>query len=123
MAIRQLSSDALGEPAFRIVRPSPTSADAALVRASGELDRDTAGLLLAALDRLWRPGLARVIDLDLGELTFIDAAGARCLLDCRTIAAGHGMMLTVRNLQPTVRRVLEVLGILEILDAGSGPRH
>jgi anti-anti-sigma factor len=121
MAIRQLSSNALGEPTFRIVKPSFDSGDTALIKASGELDRDTAGLLLAALDRLWRPGLARVIDLDLGELTFIDAAGAHCLLNCRTIAAGHGMMLTVRNLQPTVRRVLEVLGMLEILDAGSGP--
>jgi anti-anti-sigma factor len=118
MSSRQLSYDTLGEPTFRIVEPGAAPDQGAVLAASGELDRDTAGLLLASLDRLWRSGRHGTIALDLGALTFIDAAGARCLLSCRQIAEGHGLHLTVRNLQPGVRRVLDVLGIPELLATG-----
>lgn len=114
MRPRQLFYDSVGEPIFRIVEPSPTDHDGSVLAVAGELDRDTAGLLLEALVRA--PGAGDTIALDLAGLTFIDAAGARSLIACRSIAAGHGMMLTVRNLRPAVRRVLELVGILGLLE-------
>ncbi|MEV6631770.1 STAS domain-containing protein [Actinoplanes sp. NPDC051470] len=114
MTPRQLSLDSVGEPIFQVVEPSHAGHDGSVLAVTGELDRDTAGLLLDALVRA--PGAGGTIALDLAGLTFIDAAGARSLLACRSIAAGHGMMLTVRNLRPAVRRVLEILDILGRLE-------
>jgi anti-anti-sigma factor len=79
----------------------------------GELDSDTARRLSRVCTRmLSAPGAARV-ELDLTEMTFIDAAGVRCLLTCREAADTAGVTMTLRAPTPEVTRVLSALGLLD----------
>ncbi|WP_305787092.1 STAS domain-containing protein [Symbioplanes lichenis] len=100
--------------------PLGTGPEARLAVA-GELDHDTVGALRKAVGELLadrRPG--RVV-LDLGQVTFIDAAGTRGLLQCHAEATNQATALTVRNPQPLVRDVLRMVGadvVLGLSDAG-----
>jgi anti-sigma B factor antagonist len=77
-------------------------------RLVGELDLSTAPLLAEAIhDRL---GLDGDLVLDLSELTFIDSAGIRSLLDASHQLQGRGR-LVLRSPTAAVSRVFEVVGI------------
>ncbi|MCY1143592.1 STAS domain-containing protein [Actinoplanes sp. Pm04-4] len=79
----------------------------------GELDSDTARQLTRVCTRmLSAPRVARV-ELDLTEMTFIDAAGVRSLLTCREEAETADVAMTLRGPTPEVTRVLSVLGLLD----------
>ena len=79
---------------------------------SGDLDDLNAGTLahgvLKAL--LHRPA---TLDLDVSGLTFLDTGGIRALLQCHTDAAQAGCRLTLTDPHPNVRRVLEIVGLLD----------
>ncbi|MFN2543834.1 MAG: STAS domain-containing protein [Actinomycetota bacterium] len=72
----------------------------------GELDLATAGRLLMAVD-VCAPEADDLV-LDCRELTFVDGAGARALLD---IAAGlpNGRQLVLQGLSGLVLRVIRLL--------------
>ncbi|GAB7051057.1 STAS domain-containing protein [Catenuloplanes indicus] len=82
----------------------------------GDLDRDTVHRLTSAFAAaLTTAGLAR-LELNLAEVAFVDAAGARCLLTCRKTADAAGIPMTVRNPSPAVLRVLDALGLHDCFD-------
>ena len=83
---------------------------------SGELDAHTAAVVGAAVDpELEQAGLSGVV-VDSGELSFMDSAGISELLRIQRVLADRGASIRVENAGPTVRRVLEITGLLEILD-------
>jgi anti-sigma B factor antagonist len=76
---------------------------------TGECDISTvASLVDAASGALRRPG--RMLVLDLGGVTFCDAAGVSALFTIYRCAASAGISLVLARVQPPVRRVLDVVG-------------
>jgi anti-sigma B factor antagonist len=76
-----------------------------LITLAGEMDLDSAPLLLQAVEDCLRSGI-RSIDIDLTGVTFCDVSGLNAFLDAtwRTTAAGGRMRL--ENLCPMLTRLL-----------------
>jgi anti-sigma B factor antagonist len=93
---------------------------AARVVLEGELDIATTPRADAELRRVEQNG-ARVIVLDLRQLTFMDSTGLRLLVaaDARARDAGHRLAI-VRG-PPAVHRVLEITGLDAKLDVIADP--
>jgi anti-anti-sigma factor len=91
---------------------------------SGELDLASAGALADAVSKLCGEG-AREIVLDIGELEFIDSTGLRAILSSRVVCAESSCALVVApeadKVNPQVRRLLQVTGLLERLPFAEGP--
>jgi anti-anti-sigma factor len=76
---------------------------------SGELDLLTANLVVElGLINLER---ARVLIIDLRDVTFMDGRGLRALLTLRQAAAEDGKLVTVANPHPRVRALLALTGL------------
>jgi anti-sigma B factor antagonist len=80
----------------------------------GELDLSGAQQLEACLDEVERESPTRLI-IDLGDLAFIDSTGLRLLLQADARARERGCELLLRRGQPSVQRVFEVTGALDVL--------
>lgn len=87
----------------------------------GELDLSGAGQMEASLAEAER-GLAsaaeagpRRLVIDLGRLTFLDSTGLRLLLQADARAREGGYELVLRPGGPSVQRVFEVTGALDVL--------
>ena len=97
------------------------SGDAGLIlRLSGEIDVSVQEHLLAMFEEalLGRPA---AIVVDLAGLRFLDCSGIRALLRAQRDAAAYGCILTVRNPQPVVERVLRILRVAELLGLPPAP--
>jgi anti-anti-sigma factor len=89
--------------------PDGESADAwKLLTVRGEIDMDNAGQLVDAIERV--AGTAVV---DLSGVTFIDSTGLQGLLRAKEAARQRGDGLILRHPSETVRRVLELTGLLD----------
>ena len=80
----------------------------------GELDLAGARQLEARLDEVERERPARLI-VDLEGLAFIDSTGLRLLLQADARARERGCELFLRRGEPSVQRVFEVTGALDVL--------
>jgi anti-sigma B factor antagonist len=86
----------------------------ASISLTGELDLSGARQLEARLDEVEREAPARLV-IDLGGLAFIDSTGLRLLLQADARARERGCELLLRRGQPSVQRVFEVTGALDVL--------
>ena len=94
--------------------------DAAVVRASGELDLSTAPALERAIGGpLGEPGI-RTITLDLRSLRFIDSTGLRIVLATDGALRADGRRLRLIKGPPSVHRVFELAVLEERLDFVEG---
>jgi anti-sigma B factor antagonist len=85
---------------------------------SGEVDLSVADdLATAGLACL--TGTAKVLEIDFGEVTFIDSTGIGALIAIRNRAVLTGKTLLLRSVPDRVRKVLRIAGLAEIfgLDA------
>jgi anti-sigma B factor antagonist len=89
------------------------------VAVSGELDLATVDPFSGAV----RDGLAAgAVVIDLRDVSFMDSAGVRALNTALREAAGTGRELRVaEGMQPIVRQVLEITGMLGLLQVGDAP--
>ncbi|HET6689596.1 MAG TPA: STAS domain-containing protein [Miltoncostaeaceae bacterium] len=55
------------------------------------------------------------IEIDMSEVSFIDSSGIRALLRLHEAAVSSGRVMHVRNLSPDVRRLLDLIGVTELL--------
>jgi anti-anti-sigma factor len=88
--------------------------DVPVLRLRGELDR----LMVDDVDRIVRELAASTTSslvLDLRGLEFIDSAGLRSLSRANTLLAASGRTLVVRAPTPAVRRLIELVGLIDIL--------
>ena len=85
-----------------------------VVHAAGEIDRMSAPRLGACLD-VALESLGPVV-LDLERVSFLDAAGIRVLVATLRRSAALGTSFTLRRPSRAVNRVLEVVGVLELID-------
>jgi anti-anti-sigma factor len=84
------------------------------LRLSGEFDMSSVETFRLAVETSADP--EREIVLDLTDLTFLDSSGIRAILTMVQEIGTNGVLL--RNPQPNVRRVIELVGI----DGRSGIR-
>jgi anti-anti-sigma factor len=75
------------------------------VKVTGELDVLTAPLVIEAVIK------AMTVELDLGEVTFVDSSGVHALIQLRN----RRSELRIVAISPPVKRVLEVTGIARAL--------
>jgi anti-anti-sigma factor len=91
----------------------------AVVRLVGQLDAATSTLLQAVLDPLLhrrrQPVLKRLV-FDCAGVRVADASGLSPVLHARAILGQRGGIVELRRLSPTVRHVIDVLGLTEHLD-------
>ena len=85
-----------------------------LVAVAGELDLASAPALVRELYLLERP--EAVVTLDLRDLSFMDVAGMRVLLEARTVARQAGSCLHILRPGRGASRVLEATGRLDLVE-------
>ncbi|WP_169734299.1 STAS domain-containing protein [Hamadaea tsunoensis] len=87
----------------------------------GEIDLTTASHLSTAIkDVVCRGGIQR-LTIDLSQVTFLDCAGIRALIDGGNWAAVHDVALHVANPHGIVHRVLQMTGVLNELTGKATP--
>ena len=94
--------------------------DRALIQVGGEIDLATGPQLLAVLVELVDRGCYQLI-VDLEQVTFLDCAGIRVLVDALRRVQEHGGSL--RLVRPTrrVERVLALTGMTRVFPIDSSP--
>ena len=80
----------------------------------GELDMAGGESLVRRVTELAASTSGR-IEIDMEEVAFIDSSGVRALLRLHEAAVSSGRTLVVRNLTPDVRRLLDLIGVTELL--------
>jgi anti-sigma B factor antagonist len=90
-------------------------ADALRFVVAGDLDRDNAWALTAAMIRSEPVRTSRLL-LDLHELRFIDAGGLRALTDVSRRARRQGRRLAIVNPPEPIARLLRLTGLDQTLD-------
>jgi anti-sigma B factor antagonist len=104
-------------PATALLRVTVTGATVAV---KGDLDLSTAPLLDRALREAVDPAPARV-DLDMRELSFLDASGVSVILRAWHLAEDRGTRLRLVGPGPFVRRVLEITRVTEVCEVVDPP--
>jgi anti-sigma B factor antagonist len=98
--------------------------DNAVVAAFGELDMVTVDELDAALRQALEGGSRRLV-LDLRGLTFMDSQGLHLVIGWSSLAEKCGVAFTIIQGGPAVRRLFEIVGLLDRLpfvdSIGDGP--
>jgi len=95
-----------------------------VVALAGECDLAVRDELTTAL--LQAVESAPVVEVDLGELHFIDSTGVHALVTAYHAAQRGGTSVYVANAQGVVAHVLEVTGVAELMQApatGGGTAH
>ena len=95
-------------------RPSPSTV---LVSVIGEADMATAPALRDRLLGVLREQAPAVVEVDLAGVVFLDCAAIGALVAVRNAAIEAGGEMRVSHLQPIVRRVLDVTGLLDLFTA------
>ena len=90
-------------------------ADSVRLLVSGELDRDNAWALTAAVIRSEATRPSRLV-VDLQQLTFIDVGGLRAISDAARRARRHGCSFAVANPSEPVERLFRLTGLDRALD-------
>lgn len=87
----------------------------------GEVDLCSRDHLLEALT-VAIATTAKPIEVDLSQVTFLDAAGIGALIAAHTTAHDHGLTLSVHGATGMVQRVLEITGAAKVLAAKADRR-
>ncbi|MGH7357366.1 MAG: STAS domain-containing protein [Candidatus Rokuibacteriota bacterium] len=82
----------------------------------GRLDTETTPALEQRLRPLLEAPEVTALLMDLADLEYIGSAGIRCLIQARKTLEERGGALMVARLQPTVRRVIEIVKALPSTD-------
>lgn len=86
-----------------------------LLTLSGELDLSSAPELEQAISES-KPQAGRRLLLDLSGLGFMDSTGVSVLIAAKRDADANGWLISVRHPNGQVRRLLELVGLLERLE-------
>ena len=82
-----------------------------LVKLRGELDMQTAPSLAECLDLMRSDTVV-----DCSGLDFMDSTGIRTFVDAHIAFEARGDHLVLRSLPPHARRILEITGVLSVLN-------
>jgi anti-anti-sigma factor len=85
---------------------------------AGEVDLETAEQVTDAV-RTALAGRPREVHVDMAAVTFLDSSGIRTLLHAHREAAEQQVVLRVVNAHRRVAKVLDLTGLLELLQDGT----
>ena len=85
---------------------------------AGDLDLATAGTLQACLEQV--DGAVRSVVLDLTDLTFLDSSGLNVFVHAHERLTAEARELVLANPRASVRRVLDVSGIDQLIPVTGG---
>ena len=88
---------------------------------TGELDLMTAPRMRRELRPLLDDAGVRNLTFDLADLRFVDSSGLQALIDFRRELDTRGATMAVVRPQRTVRMVLRMMGLEDVLAASDGP--
>jgi anti-anti-sigma factor len=91
------------------------SDDALRLRVAGEIDLSNIEALQAEVASAVESGEARLVVVDLAEVSFLDSSGIGALLKGRRLADDAGKGFRVEGAQGMVREVLTITGVWEHL--------
>jgi anti-anti-sigma factor len=104
-----------GEGSWLALKRTATSNGMIRMSAIGEIDISTVDQLRSALHlALDEPGVGRVL-LDFEPLRFLDSSGIATLVGAYRAADERGIRLRIHGCNGTVRHILEVTGVYEVL--------
>lgn len=83
----------------------------------GELDMAAGESLVRRVTEL-AAATSGPIEIDMAEVAFIDSSGVRALLRLHERSVSSGRVMRVRNLSPDVRRLLDLIGVTDLLAGG-----
>lgn len=89
----------------------------------GELDHHNTCRLREAIDGAMRRLLPRCVVLDLSQTAFCDSAALGLILGRVREARRLGASLTLENVPPAVRRILDLAGGAEFFQNGTGGKR
>ena len=95
----------------------PLPNQAIRVRVAGEVTLENVAQLRTVLHRAIDDVRATAVEVDLSLVSFIDSTGIGKLVGARAHARTNNSDLWIVNPSPGVRRVLNLLGLMEILSA------
>ncbi|HTX46992.1 MAG TPA: STAS domain-containing protein [Solirubrobacteraceae bacterium] len=108
-----------GSAGFSLTTSPAGSDDGVTVLVEGELDLATADELRRLLDT--ELSRRRAVKLDLSGVPFIDSTGLAAILAAlRRSEEGRGELQIEGELQPQTRRMMELTGVLGLLEGGEG---
>ncbi|WP_035270450.1 STAS domain-containing protein [Desulfitibacter alkalitolerans] len=87
-----------------------------LVNVAGELDLKVADKLRTKLDELISENPGKELVLDFSNVNFIDSSGLGVLLGRYKKMLTSGTKIYIKNVQPQVKRVLELSGITRLIN-------
>jgi anti-sigma B factor antagonist len=90
----------------------PSEAHAWALKATGDLDMESAPKLTEAVKTLADQGAALIV-LDLTDVSFLDSTGLRAIVSANTVLEAHGGRLMIDGMSGAARRVLEITSLLE----------
>lgn len=90
--------------------------EALLVRLGGEMDLGVADKLRLALDKALMEKQTKYLILNLSRVTFIDSSGLGVILGRYKRLVHQGGRVILVGAQPPVRRILELSGLLQVMD-------
>jgi anti-anti-sigma factor len=108
------SVTALNQLHLDTIRPAPGTARVTVI---GEVDPATAPALQDRLLTVLHEQTPDVLDVDLAGVTFLDCTGIGALVAARNAAIHAGAQVRVSHPQPSVRRLLDMAGLLGVLSA------
>jgi anti-anti-sigma factor len=86
----------------------------AVIALAGELDLHGAGLLDAEVRRLFGDPV-HALEIDAGDLEFVDSSGLRSIVLARAEAEAVGASFRIAAVSATVSRVIEIAGLASFL--------
>lgn len=111
--MHSIRSSGDGQPALQVTLARSDDGEPVRMAVHGELDAVSADRLQDAVTDLLSQQRPRRITMDMAGVTFLDSAGVRALLRCATEADRATCAFSLTGLQPPVRRVLHITGLLE----------
>ena len=113
--LRRLSATPYPDVLSGALRGGETRQDGRAVYAlKGELDMAGGEALVRRVTDL-AAATSGPIEVDMEEVVFIDSSGVRALLRLHDAAVGSGRTMRVRRLTPDVKRLLDLIGVTELL--------
>ncbi|MEU4625063.1 STAS domain-containing protein [Actinoplanes sp. NPDC023801] len=102
-------------PALCIIAQPVTAQRLLRLVLTGELDVISAADLRKQLSAGLTTDQPAAVELDLAAVTFLDAAGVRCLIDCLHDVERAGCTFAVIDPSDAVRQVLRISGLIGVL--------
>jgi len=97
------------------VRTEETKAGVITVKPKGTVNSDTCNILDKAISNTLSKSIKTLV-IDMSEVKFISSAGVGVIIKTKATSAKYGADFAMTNLQPQVKKVFEIIGLLPALN-------